>query len=72
MFWEITIEISKQCNILQCLFPMKMLTDPQTITYSKSTVETVEKVVKSTELTKKDTRTTSFEYLLIVNISRMD
>ena len=51
---------------------MKMLTDPQTITYSKSTVETLEKVVKSTELTKKDTRTTSFEYLLIVNISRMD
>ena len=72
MFWEITIEISKQCNILQCLFSMKMLTDPQTITYSKSTVETLEKVVKSTELTKKDTRTTSFEYLLIVNISRMD
>ena len=51
---------------------MKMLTDPQTITYSKSTVETLEKVVKSTELTKKDTRTTSFEYLLIVNICRMD
>ena len=51
---------------------MKMLTDPQTITYSKSTVETLEKVVKSTKLTKKDTRTTSFEYLLIVNISRMD
>ena len=51
---------------------MKMLTDPQTITYSKSTVETLEKVVKSTELTKKDTRTISFEYLLIVNICRMD